>query len=405
MAEKTFTNIRLGLKIDTLQNWVNSSIVLKNGEVAFATAAAGAGTGLTEPVIMVKIGDGSKTFSELPWNFHAKASDVLAACKNETSLKQFINGVIADAGIATDEALEQLAGRVTTAEGAITTLNGDASTAGSVAKAIADAIAALDLANTYEEKGAAAAAEGRVNATIGTVTEGKTVVQMIEAAQEAATYDDTELTGRVTTVEGKVTTLVGEDANKSVRTIANEELAAQLIPENAGEALDTLQEIAAWIQAHPSDASAMNQAIVALQNQVKGIDAGEGTVKKYVDDAITALKIGDYALATDLTKVADRVTVLEGKVTDEKIAAWDGAATKAAANETAITGLGGRLDTAEGEIDTLQGEMDAVEAKADANEQAIAGLAAVAKSGNVNDLVQTTGDEIVFDCGGSGVTA
>ena len=125
-------------------------------------------------------------------------------------------------------------------------------------------------------------------------------------------YDDTALAGRVSTVEGQVTALVGEDANKSARTIAAEELAKQLVPAGAKESLDTLAEIAAWIQSHPDDASAMNEAIVALQKQLQGIDAGEGTVKKYVDDAITALKIGDYAKAADLTALAARVTALEG---------------------------------------------------------------------------------------------
>ena len=130
--------------------------------------------------------------------------------------------------------------------------------------------------------------------------------------KQADKYDDTELAGRVSTVEGKVTTLIGDDSNKSVRTIAAEELAAQLIADGAKESLDTLAEIAAWIQSHPDDASAMNEAIVALQKQLQGIDAGEGTVKKYVDDAITALKIGDYAKAADLTALAGRVTTLEG---------------------------------------------------------------------------------------------
>lgn len=108
-------------------------------------------------------------------------------------------------------------------------------------------------------------------------------------------------------VSGKVTTLVGEDTGKSVRTIANEELAKQLVPEGAKESLDTLSEIAAWIQSHPDDASAMNAAIAALQQQMVGIDAGEGTVKKYVDDAIAALAIGDYAKAADLTALAAKV--------------------------------------------------------------------------------------------------
>ena len=131
---------------------------------------------------------------------------------------------------------------------------------------------------------------------------------------KAAQADLEALAGRVTTVEGSVATLIGEDAGKSARTIANEELAKQLIAENAQESLDTLGEIAAWIQAHPGDASAMNEAIQALQKQLNGIDAGEGTVKKYVDDAITALSIGDYAKAADLTELAGRVTTAEGEI-------------------------------------------------------------------------------------------
>lgn len=81
------------------------------------------------------------------------------------------------------------------------------------------------------------------------------------------------LDANLTEVSGKVTTLIGSDAAKSVRTIANEELAAQLIPASAKESLDTLQEIAAWIQQHPDDAAAMNTAITNLQNLVGTLPA------------------------------------------------------------------------------------------------------------------------------------
>lgn len=110
-----------------------------------------------------------------------------------------------------------------------------------------------------------------------------------------------------------VTTLVGSDSGKSVRTIANEELAAQLIPATAQESLDTLTEIAAWIQSHPNDAAAMNAAITALQNKV---DTGDQTVSAYVTAAIAALNIGNYAKAADLTALAGRMTTAEGKITD-----------------------------------------------------------------------------------------
>lgn len=70
----------------------------------------------------------------------------------------------------------------------------------------------------------------------------------------------------ISTLQSAINTLIGDDSSKSARDIAAEEIAAQLIPENAGEALDTLQEIAAWIQAHPGDAAAMNSAISTLQS-------------------------------------------------------------------------------------------------------------------------------------------
>ncbi len=557
MAEKIFTNVRLGLKVDTLENWNNSSLILKRGEVAFATVAASEGTGLTEPVCMMKIGDGENTFSQLGFNFYAKASDVIAAAKSESALTEFVNNVIAGAGIATDEAMTALSGRVTTAEGKITALEGlvgdkkvstqiseaidalklsetyaakshthtkseitdfahshaiadvtglsdaiaDAKKAGTDAntaletykatndaavKANADAITAINAADTGILAQAKSYADGKdtaiaaakkagddaqstidsyktsndtrvkaVEDSIGTVPSDKTVVEMISDAQTAATYNDTEVRGLIsdnadaiagvktlvgdtavatqistavgnaktelkgsasdtdasatiagakkyadkldaamdtrvdaleaavgeggsvatqiktaiealdvedaaesgkyvsavsetdgkitvtraalpdytntyaakththeianvtglqaaldakaadadlTTLEGKVTTLIGSDADKSVRTIANEELAAQLIPEAAKESLDTLGEIAAWIQAHPDDASAMNSAIEALQTKV-----GDTSVSAQITTAINELKNGDIKSATD------RIATLEGK--------------------------------------------------------------------------------------------
>ena len=92
------------------------------------------------------------------------------------------------------------------------------------------------------------------------------------------------------TLQQTITTLVGNDSGKSARTIANEELAAQLIPDDAQESLNTLQEVADWIQDHPGDASAMNAAITAIQGVLAGIGAEETytTVIGAIDQKITA---------------------------------------------------------------------------------------------------------------------
>ena len=216
---------------------------------------------------------------------------------------------------------------------------GSSESAASVKAALDTEIArakAAEATNAAAAKAAddkAVAAQNDVDALeslVGEVADGKTVVQMIADAQAAATYDDTALAGRVSTLEGN-------DAGKSVRTIANEELAAQLVADGAKESLDTLAEIAAWIQSHPDDASAMNQAIVALQNKV---DTGDKTVSAYVADAIAALSIGDYAKPADLTALAGRVKAVE----DDYLKAADKTELS-----NAINGVDGRLATVEGD--------------------------------------------------------
>lgn len=232
---------------------------------------------------------------------------------------------------------------------AIKVLNGSDTTAGSVAKAVADA-------------------KKEINDKIGTVPADKTVAQMIADAQTAATYDDTkvkedikanadaidaleaavgDVEGLATTdntvvgainevlnevvahknsIDNTVATLVGEDKNKSVREIANEELAAQLIGEGAKESLDTLEEIAAWIQSHPDSASAMNKAIEDLEKLVGTLPEGATatTVVGYVDEAIAALKIGDYAKAADLTAAVGRIAQNETDIAALKTAVGEG---------------------------------------------------------------------------------
>ena len=143
-------------------------------------------------------------------------------------------------------------------------------------------------------------------------------------ALEAGTYDDTEIRGLIqdnadaieahkTAIDSKVTTLVGSDTDKSVRTIANEELVAQLIPEGAKESLDTLQEIAAWIQSHPDDASAMNAAITALQTLVGTIP--EGATATDIVNYIKELVDAEKSRATGVESGLDtRLSAVETKV-------------------------------------------------------------------------------------------
>ena len=153
------------------------------------------------------------------------------------------------------------------------------------------------------------AAQDDIDALEALHATGKTVAQEVSdgitALNLATTY-----AGKA--YEGKVDTLIGSDTNKSVRTIANEELAAQLIPANADEARDTLAEIAAWIQSHPGDAATMNAAISALQTKTtlgNDPDTGEeyATVKGYIDDQIATVNDDASTLSDEVDGLKDTI--------------------------------------------------------------------------------------------------
>lgn len=126
---------------------------------------------------------------------------------------------------------------------------------------------------------------------------------------------------RMDKLETGLSTLTGTDTGKSARTIAAEELAKQLIPENAKESMDTLEELAAWIQGHPDDASAINQSITELKALVGTLPEGATatTIIAYITEAITAAH--------------SNKSVLDG-ITAGKVAEWDGKASTATATAT-----------------------------------------------------------------------
>ena len=250
--------------------------------------------------------------------------------------------------------------------------------------AIADAKAAGTAASTalgeYQTTNDAAVkanadAIDAVEASIGIVTEGKTVVEMISDAQTAATYDDTALAGRVTTVEGEITTLKGEGEGSVKKAIddAFNEFATKVSDDKV---VNTYKELIDYAAENGSEVTTLVGKVSALETTV-GKDAngedpatglvadvaaletkvGDKTVAAQIEAAIEALKIGDYAKAADLTAAVNQ-------------------------HNTDKAAL-------EGEIAKKANDAD---------------LAAIAKTGSTDSLVQ--GELVlVFDCGNSGVVA
>lgn len=149
----------------------------------------------------------------------------------------------------------------------------------------------------------------------------------IDALETVVGADDTAgLRKRIKDNETAIATLNGNGEGSVSKAVSD---AVSTLIDGAPDTFDTFKEISAWITEHGENATAMTTAIRALEAILVGFGTGEGetgTVKKYVDDAIAALKIGDYAKAADLTALAGRVDTLEGKpaasITQEQIDAW-----------------------------------------------------------------------------------
>ena len=190
MAEMTF-NTRIINKHDVYEQWQASSLVLKNGEVVVCTIPADTGAVQGEPVVMFKVGDGEKTFKDLPWTA-ARAADVYSWAKEPnkpTYEAKEITGIAAyiaeyvesEMGISVDTDTQyqvvkvddynyklQMKGKGDDAwadvEGSTIVIPNDTEAIQAVKDLVGEtsvqaqitaAIEALDLANTYDAKGAA----------------------------------------------------------------------------------------------------------------------------------------------------------------------------------------------------------------------------------------------------------
>lgn len=139
------------------------------------------------------------------------------------------------------------------------------------------------------------------------------------AGKSEVAYDDLAAALKAL-IDGKadgsvVTTLVGEDTGKSVRTISAEEVAK--IVAGADENYNTLKEIADWIMSDTTGATKMANDITRLDAILDGIDdttSGEyATVVAYVEAMINALGIADYAKTADVNaELAKKVDKVDG---------------------------------------------------------------------------------------------
>lgn len=79
---------------------------------------------------------------------------------------------------------------------------------------------------------------------------------------------------------------------------------AQIVTANEGD-IDTLEEIAAWIAEHPTDAAEYNQRITTNAGDIDKLEqlVGSKAVATQIADAIAAEELNKYALASNLSSL------------------------------------------------------------------------------------------------------
>lgn len=427
MAEKTFQNVRFQFKYDTYENWTTNNPVLKQGEVAFATVAENKDGVQNAPSVLIKVGDGTSDYKTLKF-VSGLAADVYGWAKAENKptykaneiegLADYISGEIQDTDtqyqlVKVDDYNYKLQSKElngswadvengaivipkyddTEVKGEIEALEGLVGTT-AVATQIANAIAALDLANTYEAKGEAAKVQSALDAY---KTSNNGVIAAIKDGTSIDSFADVE------------SALAGKQAVGDYATKAE----AQGYANAKDEAIAAAKKSGDDAQA---DVDALTERVSANENAIGVLNGtGEGSVSKTVSDAINefATRVSDDGIINTVKELIDYAAT-HGEDFSELVGDVDantkaiatlngdsstvGSVAKTVADAIAAENLDqyatdGELSAVAGRVTTLEGEV--------AKKANDADLAAIAKTGNINDLVQTEGDVIIFNCGDS----
>lgn len=199
-------------------------------------------------------------------------------------------------------------------------------------------------------------------------------------------------------------------------SITSTELAANaVITEKIADGNVTKAKLSSAVQASldKADAAATAADLDAAELRLDAVEAKLGTGENSVASMIaTAKQEAIDAASSDATSKANAAQsaaeAAAKQYTDGELAKLGDMAKESKANYVAKTEAPGYDDiltktAAAAAYEPIGAESRATTAANGYTDQQINGLAAIAKSGNVNDLVQTDGDLLIFDCGSSSV--
>lgn len=416
MAEHIL-NTRITLKYDTYENWQKSTLVLKAGEVAICAVPSGVTVnGITQPpAVLQKIGDGVNVFKDLPW-LQAVASDVHTwakaaskptyEAKEITGLDTYISGQIQDTDTqytivkGDNDYTYKLMSRAKGAENystevatlsipdpsadinALKALVGDTA----VATQISEAIAALKLSDTYEQKGAAAAVK---TALLGDAAESYNTLGKLEDAVIAAQASADE----------KTTMAAVEAKDYATKTEAQGYAAAVV-------GMDTDDAEKATVKGAKVYAKGLNDATNTRVEALETAIGEGGSVGSQIDAKIAELDVAEVAVGTG--EIIEKISQTDGKISVSKRALVAGDIPTI--EQSQVNGLTGALaakqDTLAFQSNNYDKETNKVITKSDLD-TAIAGLTGVthfkgvvenlpASAENGDIYIKTDGTEYIY---------
>lgn len=415
MATKTL-NTRILLRYDSYDNWLTSTIVLKQGEMAICSVPSGKTVdGVTAPpAVLAKIGDNVHTFKDLPW-LQAVASDVHAWAKaavpsipaeNITGLDEHIGTIAVDTDTqytlvkGDDDYTYKLMSRAKGAENyttevatltipnptsdinALKALVGDVA----VATQISNAITALKLSDTYEAKGAAAAVK---TALLGDAAEAYNTLGKLEDAVIAAQASADEKT-TMAAVEAKDYATKAEAQGYATAVV--------------GVAADTADKDT--VKGAKAYAKGLNDATTTRVAALETAIGEGGSVGSQIDAKIADLDAAEVAVGTG--EIIEKVSQTDGKISVSKRALVAGDIPTI--EQSQVNGLGTALaakqDVLAFQSDNYDKETNKVITKSDLD-TAVAGLTGVthfkgvvenlpASAENGDIYIKTDGTEHIY---------
>lgn len=218
---------------------------------------------------------------------------------------------------------------------------------------------------------------------------------MISEAQSAATYNDAAVKADIKKNTDAIGVLNGSGTG-SVKKIVDDAINKFSTDISDDNVVNSYKELIDWVATHGSEAATMASAITALQAIVDGIgDEGEkATVIAYVNDAIAALNIGDYAKSTDVENAYVKKNGTDRLMTADEGTKLYGIAKNAQVNKIESVKVNGTAQTI-----AADKSVDIAVPKADDSSIAITENKISIKAVNVQKLFVAEGDVLILNGG------